>query len=47
MEAVVTAITSDLDWSGVITGIGVVAGGLGGVYIVGRGARMLLSMIRR
>lgn len=47
MEAIVTAITGEVDWAAVGTGIGVVAGGLAGIYVIMKGARMLLGMIRR
>jgi len=47
METIVTSITAEVDWAAVGTGIGVVAGGLAGIYVIMKGARMLLGMIRR
>lgn len=42
-----TVITGAVDWSGVVTGVGVVAAGLAAVLVAKTGARKLLSMIGR
>ena len=41
-----TVITGAVDWAGVLTGIGVVAAALAGVYVAIKGARMLISYLR-
>lgn len=46
MEAMITSITSAVDFASVVTGIGTVAAAVAGVYIAMRGAKMLLSAIR-
>jgi len=46
MAAAITAITGAIDFSTVITGLGVVFGALAGVYIVMKGGGMLLSAVR-
>ncbi len=42
-----TTISGAVDWSAVITGVGVVAAALAGVLVAKRGAKLLLSMIGR
>jgi len=42
-----TAITAAVDFADVMTGLGVVAAAVAGVYIGIRGARILLSFVRR
>lgn len=44
--AAVTAITSAVNFSTIVTGIGAVAAAVAVVYIAVKGARMLLGMIR-
>lgn len=44
--AAVTAITSQVDFATIITGIGTIAGGVAVVYIALKGAKMLISTIR-
>lgn len=46
MEAMVTAITTAVDFSDIVTGIGTIAAAVAVVYIAMKGARMLLSAIR-
>ena len=41
-----TVITGAVDWAGVLTGIGVVAAALAGVYVAIKGSRMLISFLR-
>lgn len=42
-----TAITGAVDFAAVLTGLGVVAAAIAGVLIAIRGARILLSFVRR
>jgi hypothetical protein len=44
--ATVTAITSAVDFTTIVTGIGTVAAAVVVVYMAVKGAKMLLSMIR-
>jgi len=44
--AAVTAITTSVDFSTIVTGIGTIAAAVAVVLISVKGARMLLSMIR-
>jgi hypothetical protein len=46
-ETAVTAITSAVDFSNVVTGIGTIAAAVALVYISVKGASMLLNMVRR
>ena len=41
-----SAITSAVDFAGVITAVGTVAAALAGVYIAMKGANILLSFLR-
>ncbi|MES9961691.1 MAG: hypothetical protein ABW089_14770 [Sedimenticola sp.] len=42
-----TAITTAVDWSGVLTGLGAVAVAVAGLAVAVRGARILVGFIRR
>ncbi|MET0082678.1 MAG: hypothetical protein ABW079_06660 [Sedimenticola sp.] len=42
-----TAITSAVDWAGVLTGLGAVALAIAGLNVAIRGARILVGFIRR
>jgi hypothetical protein len=44
--SVISAITSAVDFSTVVTGIGTVAGAIALVLIATKGAKMLLGMVR-
>lgn len=41
-----TVITAAVDWAGVLTGIGVVAAALAGLYVAIKGGRTLLGFLR-
>ena len=41
-----TVITTAVDWSGVLTGVGAVAAAIVGVYVAITGSKKLLSFIR-
>lgn len=45
-EATVTTITTAVDFSTIITGIGSIAAAVAGVLIAVKGAKLLLSAIR-
>lgn len=44
--ATVATITGAVDFATIVTGIGTVAAAVGVVYVAGRGARMLLQMVK-
>jgi hypothetical protein len=46
MDAAVTLITGAVDFDTVVTGVGTIAAAVAVVYVVVKGARMLLTMIR-
>lgn len=46
MEAAVTAITTAVDFSTVVTGLGVVFGALALVFVCFKGGKMLLAAVR-
>lgn len=46
MSAAITAITTAVDFSAVVTGLGVVFAAIAGVIIVMKGGKMLIASIR-
>ncbi len=47
MEPMITAITGAVDWAAVVTGAGVIFGGLAVAYVAFKGGSMLINVLRR